>query len=87
MTNEEFQNWKSSSLTQEVFKFIEELKAQHTQFLLKGGTLDKNVTMTPKVIGIIEGLDSLLSITFNATGNESPDSAIKGMKQEQAASE
>lgn len=67
MTNETFQEWKSLSVTVEIYKKIEELKRTLEKGLGEGQTLcitaDETHGSTARMVGNIEGLNQLLNIS------------------------
>ena len=65
---EQFAEWKTHPVTQEIFAEIEQVKKDLTDKLKQGNTIgdtaEKTHGMTNRMIGHIEGLDQLLGISY-----------------------
>ena len=68
MTNETFQEWKSLSVTIEIYEKLEELKRTLEKGLGEGQTLcitaDETHGSTARKVGNIEGLNQILNISY-----------------------
>jgi hypothetical protein len=77
ITKEQFAEWKSHPVTIDVFKEVEDARNKLKERLSEGLTIcyDAEAThgSTSRMVGVIEGLNQLLNITYEDAEEESAE--------------
>ena len=72
ITAEQFQEWKTHPVTQEILRELESIKKNIVEQIANGNTIgpDAQAThgFTNRAIGQIDGLNQLLNISFSDSG-------------------
>ena len=71
ITSEQFQEWKTHPVTQEIFVELNKVKSELIEQLSIGNTIGQNADythgMTNRTVGQIDGLNQILNISFSDT--------------------
>ena len=82
ITSEQFQEWKTHPVTQEIFAELNKVKSELIEQLSIGNTIGQNADythgMTNRTVGQIDGLNQILNISFSDSELSTSNNDVSG---------
>ena len=82
ITSEQFQEWKTHPVTQEIFAELNKVKSELIDQLSIGNTIGQNADythgMTNRTVGQIDGLNQILNISFSDSELSTSNNDVSG---------